>query len=125
MKKIKNSSNLQVRNSWKIDSSISNELGYGNYTAHLSIVIYEHIYCHAMVYISEDKILIILVENPDTSTNHHIYTNEDKYTIAFKDITDVVHKNESILNLPKQLIRFKRFEEKRQSTYLYLTGNKG
>lgn len=113
---------LHGGSSWSVDSTIRSEFGWGSHTAHTAIVTYGEIHSHATVYVSEDKILIILASDPDYGSFYHDTRNEDKFAIELADITDVVIKREpSIVGKLHKAVK----EVRRQSIFVFLKGAEG
>lgn len=113
---------LHGGSSWNVDSTVRSEFGWGSHTAHTAIVTYENIHSHATVYVSEDRILIILSSDPDYGSSYTEARNEDKYIIELADITDVVIKRE-----PSIVGRLHKanMEVRRQSIFIFLKGGEG
>jgi hypothetical protein len=113
---------LHGGSSWNVDSTVRSEFGWGSHTAHTAIVTYQDVHSHATVYVSEDRILIILTADPDSGSLYSEARNEDKYMIELADIADVVIKREP--TLVGRLHKAKK-EVRRQSIFLFLNGGEG
>jgi len=130
MNKIEASSQLNVRNTWRVDSHVTDELGYGRYSTQIGIVQYESINSHALISVCEDKILIVLTAHPDQPLQHYINDREESYYILFADITDVVAKaaftpDSEDSAVKKKMPRLKVFGKNRHSLRIYLKQHKG
>lgn len=113
---------LHGGSSWTVDSTVRSEFGWGSHTAHTAIVTYQEIHSHATVYVSEDRILIILSADPDTGALYSEARNEDKFVIELVDIADVVIKREP--SIVGKLHKTKK-EVRRQSIFIFLKGDEG
>lgn len=131
MNKIEASSQLNVRNTWRVDSHVTDELGYGRYSTQIGIVQYESIHSHALISVCEDKILIVLTAHPDHPLQHRIDHCEESYCILFSDITDVVAKAASSVDaedssvMKTKMPRLKVFGKNRHSLHIYLKQHRG
>lgn len=113
---------LHGGSSWTVDSTVRSEFGWGSHTAHTAIVTYHEIHSHATVYVSEDRILIILSSDPDAGSYYADTRNEDKFIIELADIADVVIKREpTILGKLHKADK----EVRRQSVFIFLKGDEG
>lgn len=123
---------MNVRNTWRVDSHVTDELGYGRYSTQIGIVRYKSIHSHALISVCEDKILIVLTAHPDHSLQHRIDHREESYCISFADITDVVAKaassvdSEDSSSVKKKMPRLKKvFSKNRHSLHIYLKQRRG
>jgi hypothetical protein len=113
---------LHSGSSWNVDSTLRNEFGWGSHTAHTAIVTYGRLHSHATVYVSEDKIIIILSADPDYGTSYNDARNEDEFAIELADVKDVLIKRE--VSFTGKLHKLKK-EVFRQSVFIFLSDNQG
>eukprot|EP00601_Ochromonadales_sp_CCMP2298_P019087 CAMPEP_0173298534 /NCGR_PEP_ID=MMETSP1143-20121109/16148_1 /TAXON_ID=483371 /ORGANISM="non described non described, Strain CCMP2298" /LENGTH=655 /DNA_ID=CAMNT_0014238665 /DNA_START=147 /DNA_END=2110 /DNA_ORIENTATION=- len=122
------SRSMHGSSSWRVDSTIRSEFGWGSHTANAAIVTFEHIHSHAIVYVSEHQILVVLTGDPEMGLKYVESRAEQKFAIDLTDITDVVIKRDPSILDKKAKKQHKKLhkqfmDKKKQSVFIYLKSN--